>query len=65
MNLDKFPYYYNAPKSTIENAKVLRLNLTPSEKIIWNILRNEKSKAVSFADNILLDHTLLIFMPTK
>jgi very-short-patch-repair endonuclease len=48
MTLDKFPYYYNAPKSTIEKAKVLRLNLTPTEKILWNILRNGKIEGCKF-----------------
>jgi len=48
MNRGKFPYYYNAPQSTIEKAKMLRLNLTPTEKLLWNELRNGKIEGCKF-----------------
>ena len=48
MQPDKFPYYYNAPQSTIEKAKALRLNLTRAEKLLWSILRNGKIEGCKF-----------------
>jgi very-short-patch-repair endonuclease len=48
MQAGKFPYYYNAPQSTIEKAKILRLNLTLAEKIIWNVIRDRKIEGCKF-----------------
>ena len=45
---NKHPYYYGAGERIFKNAKRLRKESTPAEKILWEILRNRQVFKLKF-----------------
>ncbi len=41
-------YYYNAPEKTFELAKLLRKDMTATEKLMWQVLRRNSLKGYYF-----------------
>lgn len=44
----KFPHYYQASQRIFDNAKLLRKETTPAEKLFWKIIRNRKILGFKF-----------------
>jgi very-short-patch-repair endonuclease len=44
----KKPFHFDAEEHIFENAKSLRKEMTPTEKKLWNELRNRKLNNLKF-----------------
>lgn len=61
----KKPFHFGAEGKTFETAKKLRKEMTPSEKILWDLLRGRSFDGLNFEDNNRLEDTLQIFIVMK